>query len=316
VAAFVRARRAGWERLLLLVARTRAARLPLAEVEELDRLYRRATAELAMAKSRFPGSDAELYLSGVVAAAYRTLYRPRGGALARLRTLRDEVPATCRSYPLALLASVGLLGAGLAGGALAVWLTPATAGLLVPGAVRDSVDAGRLWTGSLLSAAPGVMGAALLQNNVSAAGLAFCLGLTAGAGTAVLLVLNGVVVGAVLAYAAQNGLGLSLLAFLGAHGPLELSAFALAAQGGFALGGALLDPGELPRSQALQRAGRDGARLLAAVVPALLVAALVEVSISPAPAFPDWAKAALGLLLAGALWTWLARVGAASSRMD
>jgi uncharacterized membrane protein SpoIIM required for sporulation len=309
VAAFVRARRAGWVRLGALVERTRGTRLPLAEVEELDRLYRRVTAELALARSWFPGSDAERYLSDVVASAYRTLYRPRGGAAARLRALRDEVPAACRRHGQALLAAVGLLGAGLLGGGLAVWGEPGAAAVLVPEAIRGSVDAGQLWTGSLLSAAPGVTGAALLRNNVSAAGLAFGLGLTAGAGTALVLVLNGVVVGAVVVYAAQHGLGWPLLAFLSGHGPLELSAFALAAQAGFALAGALVEPGELPRGQALQVAGRDGARLLAAAVPALLVAALVEASISPSAAFPGPAKAALGLALAAALWTWLARVG-------
>jgi uncharacterized membrane protein SpoIIM required for sporulation len=309
VAAFVRARRTGWERLGALVARTRAVRLPLGEVEELDRLYRRASADLALARSRFPGSDAERYLSAQVAAAYRALYRPRGGAPALLRALRDEVPAACRRRGRALLAAGALLGGGVLGGAAAVWLTPAAAAVLVPEAIRAAVDAGRLWTGALLSAAPGVTGAALLHNNASAAALAFGLGLTAGAGTAVVLLLNGLLLGGVLTYAAQHGLLAPLLGFLAAHGPLELSAFGLAAQGGFAVAGALVDPGELPRAQALQRAGRDGARLLAAAVPALTLAALVEATVSPAAAFPAPAKAALGLALAGALWTWLARGG-------
>ena len=78
VAAFVRARRAGWERLEALAARAESGRLPLAEVEELDRLYRRAAGDLAFARAAFPGSDAEGYLAQVTARAYGALYRPRG----------------------------------------------------------------------------------------------------------------------------------------------------------------------------------------------------------------------------------------------
>jgi uncharacterized membrane protein SpoIIM required for sporulation len=304
-AAFVQARRQGWERLSALAARARAAPLPLREVEELDRLYRRAAADLALARSRWPGSEAEGFLSELVAAAYRTLYRPRGRRAALVRWLRRGIPAAVRRHLPALGLSAGLLGAGLAGGALAVALDPRAAELLVPEPVRAAVDAGRMWTGHLLSAAPGVSGALLLQNNATAAALAFGLGLTCGLGTGLLLLLNGLLVGAVLAHAARHGMAGALLAFTAAHGPLEVSALLLAAQAGFLLAGALVDPGEWPRSAALQAAGAEAAPLLAVVVPALALAALLEAAISPASTFPPWARAALGLALAAALWGWL-----------
>ena len=55
VGAFVRARRAGWDRLEALAARAESGRLPLAEVRELDRLYRRAAGDLAFARGAFAG---------------------------------------------------------------------------------------------------------------------------------------------------------------------------------------------------------------------------------------------------------------------
>jgi uncharacterized membrane protein SpoIIM required for sporulation len=304
-AAFVQARRPGWERLAALAARARAAALPLREVAELDRLYRRAAADLALARARWPGTEAEGFLSELVASAYRSLYRPRGRGAERIRWLRRGIPAAVRRHLLALGLSAGLLCAGLAGGALAVALDPRAAELLVPEPVRTSVDAGRMWTGHLLSAAPGISGAALLQNNATAAALAFGLGLTCGLGTGLLLLLNGLLIGAVLAYAAQHGMAGAVLAFTAAHGPLELSALLLAAQAGFLLAGALLEPGEWPRSTALQAAGAEAASLLAVVIPALALAALLEAAISPASTFPPWARAALGLALASALWGWL-----------
>jgi uncharacterized membrane protein SpoIIM required for sporulation len=186
-----------------------------------------------------------------------------------------------------------------------VALDPQAAEMLVPDAVRASVEAGRMWTGHLLSAAPGLAGAALLHNNVTAAALAFGLGLTCGLGTGLLLLLNGLLLGAALVYTAQHGMAGALLAFTAAHGPLELSALLLAAQAGFVMAGALVDPGERTRGAALQAVGGEVAALLTVVVPALTLAALLEAGVSPVRAIPTAARGGLGLLLAGALWGWL-----------
>jgi uncharacterized membrane protein SpoIIM required for sporulation len=308
VGAFVRARRADWERLEALAARAESARLPLAEVRELDRLYRRAAGDLAFARSAFPGSDAEVHLAQVTARAYAALYRPRGAGLSRaLRVLRDEAPAACRRHPRALALAAALLVGAAGAGALAVLADPSAAALLVPEQVRDAVAARRLWTEHLLHAAPGLTGSAIAHNNLTVAALAFALGLTGGLGTALLLVVNGLLLGAVLAHAARGGMAGPLLGFVAAHGPAELSALVLAAQAGFVVGAALLDPGEWPRSAALASAGQEAARLLAVVVPVLALVALVEASISPSEAIPAGAKGVLGLGLAVAVWVFLAR---------
>jgi uncharacterized membrane protein SpoIIM required for sporulation len=304
-AAFVRARRPGWERLGALAARAGRGRLPLAEVEELDRLYRRAAADLAHASRRYPGSDAEGYLAELVASAYRALYRPRPRGAALRALLLSASPAACRRHRGALALAVALLAGGAAAGALAVALDPGAAELLVPAPVREAVAAHRMWTGHLLAVAPGAAGAALLHNNVTVAALAFGLGLTAGLGTCLLLLGNGALLGAVLAHAAAGGMGGDALAFVAGHGPLELSALLVAAQAGLALAAALVDPGEWPRWVALQAAGRDASALLAAAIPALALAALIEAGVSPSGAYSTPARTALGLGLAAALWAWL-----------
>jgi len=314
VAVYVRAHREGWERLGALAERAQRSRLPLAEVEALDRLYRRAAADLALVRGRFPGTEVEGYLSQLVASAYRALYRPRARAAAVAGLLREQIPAAARRHPRALLWAVLVLLAGLGGGVLAVAIEPGAAEVLVPPPVREAVAAGRTWTGHLLSAAPGVAGAALLHNNVTAAALALGMGLSAGIGTALLLLMNGLLVGAVFAYAAQHGMFADLLGFVAAHGPLEISALLLAAQAGFVLARALIEPGEWPRRAALQAAGREVAPLVAVVIPALAVAALLEAAVSPARTVPVAARAALGLALAGALWGWLFSGGRARQR--
>jgi uncharacterized membrane protein SpoIIM required for sporulation len=315
VGAFVRAGRASWERLAELVARVDRGTLSLAEVEELDRLARRAAGDLAHARAAFPGSDAEGYLAQVHARAHAALARRRRpGLRAAARLYREEVPAAFARHRRALALSAALLGAGLAGGALAVAVDPAAAASLVPAEVRSAVAARRMWTEGLLSVAPGFSGSAIAHNNLAVVALVFSLGLGFGVGTAALLFANGLLLGAVGAHAAQAGMARPLLGFLAAHAPLELSALLLAGQAGFAVAGALLDPGERPRAAALAERGRSAARLLAVVVPALVLAAAVESTVSPAPGLPVEARAAVGLALAGGLWLYLARPPRAATR--
>jgi uncharacterized membrane protein SpoIIM required for sporulation len=310
VGAFVRARRAGWERLEALAQRAESGRLPLADVEEIDRAYRRAAGDLAFAHGAFPRSDAERHLANVTARAYAALYRPRGGGLARVaRFLVDETPAVFRRHLGALALAGALLAAGAGAGALAVATDPLAAELLVPEQVRDAVAARRMWTEHLLHAVPGISGAAIAHNNLTVAALAFALGLTAGLGTALLLFVNGLLLGAVLAHAAQAGMGGALLSFVAAHGPAELSALLLSAQAGFVVAAALVDPGEWPRRAAVAAAGRAAVRLMALVVPVLAVVALVEAAVSPSEHFSPAAKGSLGVSLAAALWLFLARAG-------
>ncbi|MFT3915476.1 MAG: stage II sporulation protein M [Anaeromyxobacteraceae bacterium] len=310
VGAFVRARRAAWDRLDALAARAAKGRLPLAEVEELDRLYRRAAGDLAFARVAFPGSDAEGHLAQVTARAYGTLYRPeRAGLASAWRLYAVEAPAAFRRNLRAFGLAAALLAAGLAGGALAVLADPGAAEVLVPRGVRDAVAAGRLWTDDLLTAAPGFTGSVIARNNVAVAALAFGLGLTAGVGTALLVVANGLVLGAVFAHLARHGMVGGLAGFVAAHGPAELSALLLAAQAGFVLASALVDPGESPRGLALAARGREAVRLVAVVIPVLLLVGLVEGGVSPGARFPAAAKAALGLALAGGLFVYLSLAG-------
>lgn len=305
IGAFVRRKRAGWERLAALTARLGSGGLGLEEVEELDRLHRRAVGDLAWTRAAFPGSDVEGYLSQVTARSYAALYRRRSRPGRVRRFVREEIPAAFARHRRLFALSVAVLLGGVAAGALAVALDPGAAAALVPRPVRGAVAAGRMWTDPLLEVAPGFTGSFIARNNVAVVSLAFALGLTGGLGTAWILFSNGLLVGAVAAHCAQQGMGRAFLGFVSAHGPAELLCLALAGQAGFLLAAALVDPGEWPRREALARAGREAARLLAAAVALLALVGLVEGAISPGTLFPLAAKAALGLGLAAAALLYL-----------
>jgi uncharacterized membrane protein SpoIIM required for sporulation len=314
VAAFVRARRAGWERLDDLLDRVDGGRLTVAEVEELDRLYRSTLGDLAQARTAHAGTDAEGYLAQLSARAFAALSRGRRrGWRPALELLRRGGPAAVVGHGGAVALAAALLVGGVLAGALATFLDPVGWSWLLPASVREALSARRLWTDDLLSAAPGLSGGAIARNNLSVAALCFALGLTGGVGTAVLLVGNGALLGAVLVAAWRAGLGAGLAAFVAAHGPLELSALVLAGQAGFVLADGLVRPGEWSRRQALVRQGREAARIMVVVAPVLLLVAAVEATVSPAGRFPWPARVALGLGLAGAVWGYLWRAGRAAT---
>ena len=309
--AFVARRRPDWEALAALLERQRRGGLRLADVRALDRLSRAAAADLARAQAHYPGTDAHRYLNQLCARAYAGVY---GAPRARLPSLRAfflrDFPAAVRAEARYVALSAALLVAGLVLGALAVWLEPGGAALLVPPGARAAVDAGRLWTDDLLTVMPpGVAASAIATNNLSVTVTLFATGVLLGAGPVLLLLFNGVQVGALLAYAGAHGLGGRLLDFVAAHGPVELSVVVVAGAAGLVLGHALLEPGELPRRQALRLRGRQGARLVLGCAPPLALIALVEGFVSPGSLFPTWVKAALGLTLGALFWAYLARAG-------
>ncbi|HTP50898.1 MAG TPA: stage II sporulation protein M [Anaeromyxobacteraceae bacterium] len=309
VASFVARRRVGWERLDELASRLGRARLSLAEVEELDRLTRRVAADLARARAAYPGSDAEGYLSELASRVHAGLHVRRAVTGTLRVLLRDEVPRVFRRNVRLFLLAAGLLAAGGMAGAFAVHFDPVGAGWLVPGAVREAVAEGRLWTDTLLTAAPGITGSLIARNNVAVVALAFALGLTGGLGTAAVLIGNGLLLGAVAAHCERHGMLRPLLGFVAAHGPAELAAVLLAAQAGFLLAAAVWAPGELSRQDALRERAREGGRLLVLVVPLLGGVALVESHVSPAATLSAGWKAALGLALVAALAIYLAWPG-------
>jgi uncharacterized membrane protein SpoIIM required for sporulation len=305
--AFVGRKRAGWERLDELVRRLDRGALALAEVEELDRLYRRAAGDLAYAGSAFPGTDAVGYLAQLTARAYGALYRRRAGSWGLRRLFAAEIPAVFMARLHLFWLALAFLLAGIAGGAVAVWLDPAAASLWLPRRVLDSVAAGQMWTDELLSGAPGLIASHIARNNISVTVMAFALGLTGGIGTAYLLFANGLILGAAAALCTGRGLAGAFFSFVAAHGPTELLCVLLAGQAGFMIASAIIDPGEWPRPLALQTRAREAVRLVALVIPLLAVVGLVEGYLSPGAIFPGPLKGAFGLLLVAAVLIYLRR---------
>ena len=315
IAAFVSRRRADWEALSGLLAKLDAGALQLEDVEALDRLYRRAAADLARAQRDYQGTSVQRSLNQLCARAYARIYRtPRDRGAALRRFYRQELPALVRAERRYVLASAALLLGGVAVGALAVGVAPPGAEGLVPEVVRQSVDSGRMWTDVLSLSPPEAAASRIATNNLAVVAATFAGGLLFGLGTVAALVFNGVLLGAVGAYCARHGMLGRLLEFIAAHGPVELSVIVLAGAAGLMVADALLDPGDLPRRARLQERGRRGAALVLGCAPFLALIGLVEGYVSPAAFLPGPLKLAAGAALGAALWGYLLLGGAGRAR--
>jgi uncharacterized membrane protein SpoIIM required for sporulation len=83
------------------------------------------------------------------------------------------------------------------------------------------------------------------------------------------------------------------------HGMLELSAFFLAAAVGLRLGWTIVDPGPVPRSQALAEQGRAAIAVALGLILVLLVSGSIEAFVTPS-SLTAWARILIGGCVAAA----------------
>jgi uncharacterized membrane protein SpoIIM required for sporulation len=156
-----------------------------------------------------------------------------------------------------------------------------------------------------------VFSAFLFTHNIQVTFLAFGLGITAGVGTALVLFANGVPLGALAVQYHEAGQDLFFWAWILPHGIPELTAIAIAGGAGLVLGRGLVLPGRRRIRDALRHEARRAVRLVVGTMPVLVMAGVIEGTISQMhePLMPYPAKLAFALLVGTALYIWLWSAG-------
>jgi uncharacterized membrane protein SpoIIM required for sporulation len=256
----------------------RSARQALERVRELRRGGQHLAALRAQATQPAATEAAARRLLALYAACLPLSARSPAGA-AWWRAL--PVAVRRARWPLVLAASlfasgfaVAYVGTLITGGALASGIVPA--GLTIPPHPTPAFSPNQ----------GGLLDGVILTNNLRVALLAFGTGVLAGLPTAFFLAENGALLGALAALYQQAGHALFFWSLIAAHGSLELPAVCLAGAAGFVLAQAALAPGDLPRAQALGRAGLETLPLMGLVVALLAVAAAIESFFTPSGAAP------------------------------
>jgi len=286
---FLQSRKPRWERLETIIRSLEQGQvrgLTAADLLDVGRLYREATADLARLQSMrsrdHPPGEMELYLNQLVARGYGQVYRsPPPGWGSFRRYLRLTLPATFReTAPWTLFAVLTFL-LGFLYGLGAALLDSAFVPLVAPPHLIQKVEEGKVWFDSILAIRP-LASSMIMTNNISVSFLAFAFGMTFGLGTLYLMVFNGLMLGAIAGLCHTHGLDIPFWSFVLPHGVIELTAIFMAGGAGFLLATALLAPGDLPRKQALVGRARQAGRLVLGCVPLLVVAGIVEGFFSPA----------------------------------
>ena len=287
---------------LVAAARGRLERLAPSRVRRLGALYRSASADLALARRRFPGDPVTRRLEQLVSAARLLVYdtKPRRGSLREFASRTYWVRVRERPPTLLVAAALLLVPAALAAG----WslVDPGAAGGLVPAELRDATEPGPRGTDLGLSAAEeAAFSSQVLTNNIQVTFMAFAAGIAFGLGTALVLVFNGLILGAVGGLTVGAGHGAYFVELVAAHGVLELSCIVVAGAAGLRLGWAIVDPGRLERGAALAAEARRSVEIVLGTAPWLVLAGVIEgfVSRGGVAAGP---VALVGLALGGLYW--------------
>jgi uncharacterized membrane protein SpoIIM required for sporulation len=245
---FYETRQAEWQALSELLDRSENSpqHLSPSDVRELSRLYRAATADLALAQRDFPQHRVTRYLNQLVARGHALVYRGEPLAWNRLRRfVTAGFPRTFRQTgPFILAAALLFIVPALVAGLITNW-NPEAARWLLPPQVQELIpliEEQELWTEIAVEERP-YASSFIMRNNIQVTFLAFSGGMLAGLLTAYIMILNGLLLGGLTGLTAHYDVGFELWTFVIGHGVVELSVIFIAGGAGLAVGWAILQPG-------------------------------------------------------------------------
>lgn len=321
---FLREREPHWhdlEALLAQVERSGARSLGIEGARRFSKLYRQVSDDLVRARTELVDATVQDYLNDLVARAYRLVYAGTVpvGSLASLRRLVAffalDFPALVRLEWRVVALSAALFFAGGALGAAGLALDPRAASVLLPEQHQLTTPSDRVAEeearGAHAASEAAAFSSFLFTHNIQVSFLVFAMGLTFGVGTSALLFYNGVPLGALAYQYHAYGQGLFFWAWVLPHGIPEISAIVIAGAAGLVLARGLVRPGRRSRRDALVHEARRSVRLVVGAMPILVVAGLIEGSISQlhAPVVPYAVKLVFAGLVGVALYAWLALAG-------
>jgi uncharacterized membrane protein SpoIIM required for sporulation len=245
-------------------------------------LYRTCCEHLALAEARgFPSAIIER-LSIVTARAHQIVYRQTDFGIARIaRVLLNRFPAMVRAHRgYVALSALLLMGPAVALG-LAVYHQPDLILSIVDGTTaagfEKMYDPSNEVLGRLRDAGSNwMMFGFYIMNNIGIAFQCYATGILLGVGSVYFIAMNGAFGGAIAGYVASAGFGSTFFSFVATHSAFELTAIVLCGAAGLRVGRAVLLPGRLPRTAALELAAKDTSIIVFGSAVMLVIAAAVE----------------------------------------
>jgi len=306
---WIRKRRPLWDRLAALLAQSDSGglgQLSRAELQEMALLYRQVAADLSVLRQDETARTYAQHVNQLLARAHHIIYSGRKTDIFTLfRFLRDEYPAIFQGQIEYVAASILVMMAGAAlGVGLAATRPEFTSHFLGPQMIA-TMERHEMWTHSIVGAAP-MWTSLIMTNNLTVSFVAFATGIVFGLGSLWAMAYNGFNLAVVGTACHQYGMSLALWSFAAGHGSLEIPSILIAGAAGMRLGRAMVFPGALRWKDSVAQGGVEAAKLVAGIIPLLVIAGCLEGFFSPSAA-PVWLKFTVGGMLFTLLLMWLFR---------
>lgn len=306
-----------WERLedlLGMMSGTGLRGLSRIEVREFGELYRRAAADLAIARSETRDPKLINYLNSLVIRAHGRIYRAESqGVNLVWKFFAEDFPETFRANWRYMAVAAGIFFGAAIFGFVAAWIDPDFTHFVGLSGVTDQIRAGNKWWLHLNDA--NQIGAGfIMSNNILVTFRAFALGALLGVGAFYDIAFFGAHVGGVFgaSYNLNPPFAAELGTFVVGHGVIEISTVFFCGGAGMMIGYAIINPGDLTRSQALKKKGMEAARIVIGCASFLVVAGIIEGFLSPSD-LPPITKIATGIGTGVAMYSYLFFAGARHS---
>ena len=311
---FIDERKDNWQRLEeLLESLSNGVRLnglSKLEVREFGELYRRAAADLAIARAETRDPKLINYLNSLVIRAHGKIYRSESNGFSVLANffVRDFPQTFRKNWKYIALAGATFF-VFLIFGFIATWINIDFTHFVGLSGIPDQVKAGNHWW-LQLNEANQVGATFILSNNIIVSIRAFAMGALFGIGAFYDIAFFGAHVGSAFAacYSLDAAFGNDFAGFVIGHGVIEISTVFFCSGAGMMIGYAIVDPGDLTRAEALKKKGVEAAKIVIGSACLLVVAGLIEGFISPS-SLPVVIKVIVGVASGVAMYSYLFFVG-------
>lgn len=310
---FIENNKDNWQRLediLDMMGVASIKGLSRSEVREFGELYRRAAADLAIARAETRDPKLINYLNSLVIRAHGKIYRSEGqGVNLILRFLTKDLPRTFRKNFAYMAIAFGIFMLFGVIGFAATWRDTDFTHFVYLSGIDAKIEANEQWW-LRLNEGNQIGSTEILTNNIGVTFRVFAMGALFGIGAAYDLAFEGARFGSIFAacYKANPPFGDALAAFVVGHGVVELSCIFFCAGAGMMIGYAMINPGDLSRSQALKLKGIEAIRIVFGCAILLFISGFIEGYISPA-ALPPAVKIAVGVTTGLAMYSYFFLVG-------
>jgi len=302
-------RRPYWDRLNWLLNQATQGgvhQLSRAELRETALLYRQAASDLSTLRQDSTARAYTELVNQLLARAHHIIYSSRRkGFLKIFYFLRDDYPAIIqRQFRYVLLSLIILLAGGVLGTVLTLARPQFMRHMLGPQMV-DTIEQHKMWTESIVGIEP-MASSAIMTHNLTVCFAAFAGGIAFGLLSIWSMFFNGLLLGVIGVACGQHGMSVDLWSFVAPHGSLELPSIILAGAAGLRLGRGVVFPGLYRWRDSIALAGVESTRMVAGIIPLLVIAGTLEGFFSPSHA--DYRlKFAVGGVLFTLLLVWLFR---------